>query len=124
MKGDSVELIGWTIAEPGIYLFAACIVQLRPLFSRLGRAVGLKSQYATGSKGNLSGGRNVRLESFSGRRTDNTNKADQYDIHGDASSITNVMVTRDITVNYDDDASDRDSSNDWTTHNARQYPGK
>ncbi|KAF1955429.1 integral membrane protein [Byssothecium circinans] len=109
---DSVELIGWSIAEPGLYLFAACAVQLRPLFSKFARNVGLKTQYGSGSRKAQSGGGsrvgNIRLGSMPSK----------HGMDNDASSTTNVIVTRDIAVTYEDGDSDRDSSNEWTTHHS------
>ncbi|KAF2760796.1 hypothetical protein EJ05DRAFT_243018 [Pseudovirgaria hyperparasitica] len=37
----SVELVGWSVAEPGMYLTAACLMCLRPLLIRLGRKLHL-----------------------------------------------------------------------------------
>ncbi|POS74215.1 integral membrane protein [Diaporthe helianthi] len=36
---NAVELIIWTIAEPGIYLIAACLITLRPLLDKYGPKV-------------------------------------------------------------------------------------
>ena len=33
--GASVTLVGWSIAEAGLYLIAACLVALRPIFAQL-----------------------------------------------------------------------------------------
>lgn len=35
---DAVELIIWTITEPGIYLISACLLTYRPLLERLGKS--------------------------------------------------------------------------------------
>ncbi|KAJ4355910.1 uncharacterized protein N0V89_003935 [Didymosphaeria variabile] len=35
---DAVELIIWTVAEPGIYLISACLLTYRPLLERVGRS--------------------------------------------------------------------------------------
>ncbi|MCJ1378929.1 hypothetical protein MMC17_002028 [Xylographa soralifera] len=38
LAGASVTLVGWSIAEAGLYLIAACLVALRPIFSQLSPA--------------------------------------------------------------------------------------
>jgi hypothetical protein len=35
--GTSVVLVGWSIIEPGMYLIAACLLTLRPMFAQLNR---------------------------------------------------------------------------------------
>ncbi|KAL5398759.1 hypothetical protein PMIN06_009006 [Paraphaeosphaeria minitans] len=35
---DAVELIIWTVAEPGIYLISACLLTYRPLLERVGKS--------------------------------------------------------------------------------------
>lgn len=50
----AVELIVWTIAEPGIYLIAACLMTYRPLIDRFGTKIRAKtSQRATSSGASL-----------------------------------------------------------------------
>lgn len=38
-----VELINWTIIEPGLYLIAACALSFKPLFRMLAKALHLDS---------------------------------------------------------------------------------
>ncbi|KAF2877639.1 hypothetical protein BDV95DRAFT_154064 [Massariosphaeria phaeospora] len=35
---DNVDLVIWTVTEPGIYLISACLMTYRPLLERLGRS--------------------------------------------------------------------------------------
>lgn len=35
LLGASVLLVGWSIIEPGMYLIAACLLSMRPIFARI-----------------------------------------------------------------------------------------
>lgn len=51
---NAVELISWTIAEPGIYLISACLLTYRPLLDRVGKSRLFRSFTTSVKRSNIS----------------------------------------------------------------------
>jgi hypothetical protein len=66
---DAVELIIWTVAEPGIYLISACLLTYRPLLERVRKSRilgGLRSSGKNSESANYGPGQN-RADGSEGR---------------------------------------------------------
>lgn len=61
---NAVELIIWTIAEPGIYLIAACLITLRPLLDKYGPKVWPHATKAPHSDGKAGSSEVIRSKQF------------------------------------------------------------
>lgn len=54
---NAVELLIWTLAEPGIYLLSACLVTYRPLLEKVLEFLGLSHKKAKSTKASTEEGR-------------------------------------------------------------------
>lgn len=63
---NGVELIIWTVCEPGVYLIAACLLVYRPLLDKLGISTLITGVTAHGKSGAGGSGGNGRRRSAKG----------------------------------------------------------
>jgi hypothetical protein len=89
----SVKLVGWSIAEPGMYLVAACSLKFRPVFVALGRMLHIRNIYGSGStrgRAAASNGKEVPLNALPSREQ-GFNKIRSGSV--DTTSTTNIVAT-------------------------------
>ncbi|KAI1357673.1 hypothetical protein F5Y08DRAFT_323759 [Xylaria arbuscula] len=98
---NAVELIIWTVTEPGVYLIAACLLVYRPLLDKLGiSAIARKlvsGRQNRGPPGPSDGDRNVTLVTIGGS---GFKRLPDQSMGSEGSA--DVTVTRDVDISWEE----------------------
>jgi hypothetical protein len=90
----AVKLVGWSVAEPGLYLLAACGLKFRPAFIMLGRVLHVSKLCGSGSAKSRGAGtkpQGIQLSVLPNRQTGfrNMNASPEG-----SESTTNIIAAR------------------------------